>query len=114
MARAPAGDGARPYTVDAEGLRLAVRVTPRGGREAVAGLVVDAEGRPALAVRLAAAPVDGAANAALIRFLAATFALRKAEVAILSGTSARQKTVRLSGDGPALAARLDALIAAGP
>lgn len=101
---------ARPYRIDGEGLRLAVRVTPRGGREALMGLVADAEGRPALAIRLAAPPVDGAANAALVRFLADALSLRRAQVTILSGETARLKMVRLMGDGPALAARLDALL----
>ncbi|MGV7030432.1 DUF167 domain-containing protein [Methylobacterium symbioticum] len=111
MAQTIAGEADRPYRIDGDGLRLAVRVTPRGGREAIAGLVADAEGRAALAIRLAAPPVDGAANAALVRFLATSLNLRKADVAILSGETARLKIVRLSGDGPALAARLDALLA---
>ena len=57
-----------------------------------------------------APPVDGAANAALVRFLADALSLRRADVAILSGETARLKMVRLTGDGPALAARLDALL----
>ena len=105
-----ADGSARPYRIDGEGLRLAVRVTPRGGREAFGGLVADADGRPALAVRLAAPPVDGAANAALVTFLAARLALRRSDVTILSGETARLKLVHLAGDGAAIAARLEALL----
>jgi len=101
-----------PYTRDVRGLRLAVRVTPRGGREAVAGVVHDAQGRPALAVRLAAPPVEGAANAALVRFLAAVLDLRRADVTILSGSTGRQKMLHLAGDADALAGKLDALLRA--
>jgi len=55
------------------GLAIAVRVTPRGGRDALAA------GTPAhLAARLAAAPVDGAANAALIALVAKSSACRNA------------------------------------
>jgi hypothetical protein len=51
---------------------LAVRLTPRGGRDAVDGWALDADGRPYLKVRVASPPVDGAANAALLAFLAKT------------------------------------------
>ncbi len=101
---------ALPYSADSRGLRLAVRVTPRGGREAVGGVVRDAEGRPALGVRLAAPPVEGAANAALVRFLAGALGLRRAEVTILSGETGRRKMLHLAGEPATLAARLDALI----
>ena len=55
-------------------------------------------------------PVDGAANAALVTFLAARLALRRSDVTILSGETARLKLVHLAGDGAAIAARLEALL----
>lgn len=109
MSGASAG-AALPYAADGRGLRLAVRVTPRGGREAIGGIVRDAEGRPSLAVRLAAPPVEGAANAALVRFLAGALGLRRADVTILSGATGRQKMLHLAGDAEALARTLDALL----
>ncbi|AWN38166.1 DUF167 domain-containing protein [Methylobacterium radiodurans] len=111
MSGGPAGRDL-PYAADGQGLRLAVRVTPRGGRAAIGGLVRNAEGRPSLAVRLAAPPVDGAANAALVRFLAEALGLRRSDVRILSGATGRQKVLQLSGDAQALAERLDALLRA--
>lgn len=82
---------------DGDGVRLAVRVTPRARRSAVAGIAEDADGRPALAVRLAAPPVDGAANKALIAFLATVAGVPKSAVTLESGETARRKIVRLAG-----------------
>jgi uncharacterized protein len=71
---------------------FAVRVTARAGRTAIAGVHGDA-----LAVRLAAAPVDGAANDALVSFLAETFGLPRRAVTILSGHRSRDKRIGLAG-----------------
>jgi hypothetical protein len=99
-----------PYTIEPEGLRLAIRLTPRGGRDAVEGVIFGADGRPALALRVAAAPVDGEANAALIAFVAKALKLPKRAVTILSGETGRLKLLRLAGDGTTLAGRLSAWI----
>lgn len=92
-----------------DGIRLAVRLTPRASRDAVDGVVADAEGRPLLQIRLRAPPVEGAANAALAAFLAKALDLRKSDVTILSGETARMKMLQVGGNGPDLAARLEAL-----
>lgn len=103
----------RPYTGEAGGLRLAVRLTPRARREGLDGVILGADGRPALQIRLAAPPVDGAANKALIAFLADGLGLRKADIAIRSGETARMKILLLAGDAGALIARLESWIARG-
>jgi len=103
---------ALPYAAAQGGVRLAVRIVPRAGRSAVAGIVADADGRPALQVRVAAPPVEGAANAALIALLAETLGLRKSDIAIRSGAASRHKQLLLSGDAPAILARLASLCAA--
>jgi uncharacterized protein (TIGR00251 family) len=74
-------------------------------------MVADAEGRALLAVRLNAPPVDGAANKALIAFLAEALGMRKADVTIRSGETSRVKMLHLAGDGSAIAERLRKLIA---
>ena len=74
------------------GVIVSVRVTPRAGRTAVAGVRDDV-----LQVKLSAAPVDGAANAALVELVAAVFDLPKRDVAILSGHTGRLKRVALTG-----------------
>lgn len=100
-----------PITALAHGVRLAVRLTPRASREAVDGVVQGADGRPVLQLRLAAPPVDGAANAALIAFVAKALRLRKSEVAIVSGDKARLKLLELPGDPAELSARIERWIA---
>lgn len=102
---------ALPFQQVEGGARLAVRLTPRASKAAIAGVILESDGRPVLQVRVAAPPVDGEANAALVAFLAKTLGMRASDVSIESGHTARRKIVLLRGDGPALAARLEALIA---
>jgi uncharacterized protein (TIGR00251 family) len=78
-------------------MRLAVRVTPRGGRDAVDGWALDAAGRPYLKVRVSAAATEGEANAALIAFLAKTLKRPKSSVRVVSGETARVKTLEIAG-----------------
>jgi uncharacterized protein (TIGR00251 family) len=112
MSRAP-GSQDLPYSATPGGVRLAVRLTPRAARDGLDGVVRAADGRPALQLRVKAPPVEGAANAALIAWLAKALGLRKADVAIDSGAASRSKLVTLSGDAEVLAERLNALIATG-
>jgi uncharacterized protein (TIGR00251 family) len=81
-----------------DGIDIAVRVTPRGGRDALTAGTAEH-----LAARLAAPPVDGAANAALTELVARHFGVRKRDVTILSGETARLKRLRIAGDPAALA-----------
>ena len=74
------------------GTRMNVRIIPRAGGTAVAGLRGDA-----LLCRLAAAPVDGAANEALITLLSQALSVSRRAVLIQSGTRARTKAVVIEG-----------------
>ncbi|WP_374574883.1 DUF167 family protein [Phenylobacterium sp.] len=78
-------------------MRLAVRVTPKGGRDAVDGWARDPDGRPYLKVRVTAPPADGAANAALTAFLAKTLKRPKSAVRVVSGETARLKILEIEG-----------------
>jgi Uncharacterized conserved protein len=78
-------------------MRLAVRVTPKGGRDAVDGWAVDDAGRTFLSVRIAAPPSDGAANAALLAFLAKRLGRPKSALRILSGETSRLKIIEADG-----------------
>ncbi|MEI7932877.1 MAG: DUF167 domain-containing protein [Alphaproteobacteria bacterium] len=92
-------------------MRLAVRLTPRASRNGLDGIVTGADGRPALKIRLAAPPVEGAANAALIAFLADALSLRKADIDIRSGETGRLKILQLSGEPPVLIGKLETWLA---
>jgi uncharacterized protein (TIGR00251 family) len=91
-----------PLTRTPTGVTLRVRVVPRAGRNAVAGTREEA-----LLVRLAAAPVDGAANDALVAFLAELFDRPTRDITLVSGHTSRDKRVSIAGATEAdVAARL--------
>lgn len=81
-------------------MRLAVRVTPKGGRDAVDGWAVDPAGRPYLKVRVSAAPADGEANAAVAVLLAKALKLPRSAVRIVAGDTARLKMLEIEGLEP--------------
>ncbi len=90
-------------------MRLAVRVTPKGGRDAIDRLIAGPDGRALLALRVAAPPAEGEANEAVARLLAKALGLRARDVTITAGATARVKQVRLAGDADAIVARLEGL-----
>ena len=98
----------KPYAAVEGGVRLALRLTPRAAKNGVDGIAQDADGRPLLKLRLVAPPVEGAANQALIAFLAKSLSLRKADISIRSDETSRIKILHLAGDSTALLQKLDA------
>lgn len=88
-------------------VRLTVRLTPKGGRNAVEGWMEGADGARCLKARVRAVPENGKANAALEALLAETLGVAKSQVKIVAGLTARRKTVEIAGDGPKLKAALD-------
>jgi uncharacterized protein (TIGR00251 family) len=97
---------ADPWRPVADGVELAVRLTPRGGAARIEG-VADWDGQPVLRVRVPAPPVEGAANEALAAFLARALGLPRSAVTLVAGDRARIKRLRLAGEG--LAERLSVL-----
>jgi uncharacterized protein len=80
--------------------RLRLRVSPGAGRTAIVGRYGEA-----WKVRVTAAPEDGRANDAVLRLLADVLAVPRGALTLVSGHSARDKIVELTGVGPALAER---------
>jgi uncharacterized protein YggU (UPF0235/DUF167 family) len=89
-----------------DGVEVTVRATPRGGRDAVDGVAALSDGREVLKVRVRVAPEDGAATAAVAKVVAGAAGVAASQVRLTSGATARVKTFRIAGDGPALAAKL--------
>lgn len=81
-----------------DGVRLFVRVTPGAGRNAIAGTAADAAGQKFLKVMVTAAPENGKANAAVVKLLAKTWKLPKSAISVVSGETARRKTLEITGD----------------
>ena len=75
-----------------DGAVVTIRVIPRAGDSAIAGTRDNA-----LLVRLAAAPVDGAANAALVALLAEAVGVPRRQLEVIAGARARTKRVKVLG-----------------
>ncbi len=71
---------------------LKLHVTPRGSRSEITGWRDDT-----LCVKITAPPVEGAANAAIVKFVAESLGVRKSHVELVSGERSREKTVRITG-----------------
>jgi len=89
-----------------EGIVVDVRLTPKGGRDAIDGIERLADRRVVVKARVRAAPHEGAANAALIKLVAAALDTAPRRVSLVSGATARIKRLKIEGDGAALAAAL--------
>lgn len=75
-------------------LLLSCHLQPKASKDEICGLHGDS-----VKIRISAPPIDGRANAQLIKFLAKQFAVAKSQVEIISGASGRQKRIRISQPG---------------
>jgi uncharacterized protein (TIGR00251 family) len=98
---------ARPWRLATDGVFVSVRVTPKGGRDAVDGIATLADGACVLKVRVRSAAHEGEANAALIRLLARTLDVPARAIELIGGASGRIKRLKIAGDAAALAAILE-------
>jgi len=104
---------ARPWAVQAGGVVLIIRLTPRGGRDAIDGIEVLADGRCVLKARVRVPASEGQANAALIRLVARALGVAPRAVTLVAGDTSRIKRLTIAGEGQALAAALEKLVAIG-
>ncbi len=95
-----------------DGVSFLLRLTPKGGRDAVDGWSAGADGAELLKARVASPPEDGKANAALIALLAKTLAVPKTTIAIVAGETSRIKTIHLAAPPPDSIRRLETIGAA--
>ncbi|WP_375311749.1 DUF167 domain-containing protein [Bradyrhizobium sp. A5] len=87
-----------PWRYAAAGISIALRVTPRGGRDAIDGIEQLADGRSVLKVRVRAIADGGEANKAVLVLLAKSLGVPKAAVKLLSGATSRLKQIAVDGD----------------
>jgi uncharacterized protein (TIGR00251 family) len=80
------------------GIVLWLRLTPKGGRDAMEGVEALADGRAVIKARVRAAPEDGRANQALIELIAKALRVPRGSVSIVSGHTARIKKLSIAGD----------------
>ena len=97
----------RPWRLASDGLIVAVRLTPKAGRDEIAGIEQRADGNAVLKARVRAAAVEGAANEALIRLLAGSLGIAPRNIALVAGQTARVKRLKITGDALALASALE-------
>jgi uncharacterized protein (TIGR00251 family) len=95
-----------PWKAVADGVFVDVRLTPRGGRDAIEGVESRADGRVVLKARVRAAPFEGEANDALCRLLARALDVPPRDVTIAAGATARIKRVLVKGQADAIVAAL--------
>jgi uncharacterized protein (TIGR00251 family) len=99
-----------PWTTAADGVVIDVRLTPRGGRDAVEGIERRADGRAVLKVRVRPAPSEGEANAALCHTIAKALGIAPRQVTLAAGAASRSKRIRVAGDPAALVGALRSLV----
>jgi len=95
-----------PWRISTTGVSIALRVTPRGGRDGVDGIEQLSDGRSVLKVRVRAIADGGEANRAVLVLLAKSLGVPKASVILLSGATSRLKQIAVEGDPARLAEAL--------
>ena len=99
-----------PWRYSTGGVSVALRVTPRGGRDDIDGVETLANGRSVVKVRVRAVAEGGEANRAVTELLARALRLPKAKVRLLSGATSRMKQIAIDGDPAKLGEALRVLI----
>jgi uncharacterized protein YggU (UPF0235/DUF167 family) len=101
-----------PWRYSTQGISIALRVTPRGGRDDIDGLETLADGRTVLKLRVRAIADGGKANRAATELIAKALGVPRAKVRILSGATSRLKQIAVDGDPAKLGEILRKLTAA--
>ena len=83
-----------PWRREGDAISIDLKAIPNARAEAIEGVVLGADGRPRLQLRIKAPPVDGKANAAVLKLLAKRLGCPRSALSLTAGTNARQKRVR--------------------
>jgi uncharacterized protein (TIGR00251 family) len=103
-----------PWRYSTQGVSIALRVTPRGGRDEIDGLETLANGRAVVKMRVRAIAEGGEANRAVVELLAKALGVPKVKIRVLSGTTSRLKQIAVDGDPAKLGEALRVLTATKP
>src|SRR5712675_185398 len=103
-----------PWRYSTQGISVALRVTPRGGRDDIDGLETLANGRTVVKIRVRAIAEGGEANRAVIEVLAKALGVPKGKIRVLSGTTSRLKQMAVDGDPARLGEALRKVMGASP
>src|SRR3979490_3624946 len=103
-----------PWRYSPEGISVALRVTPRGGRDDIDGIETLVNGRSVIKVRVRAIAEGGEANRAVTELMAKALGVPRARVKILSGATSRLKQIAIDGDPKMLGEAWGKLTAAKP
>jgi hypothetical protein len=98
-----------PWRATVDGVVVACRLTPKGGRDAIDGVARLSDGTAVLLARVREPPEDGRANDALCALMAKRLSTAASRVRLTAGAKSRLKQVAVTGDPEALIARLRAL-----
>jgi len=98
-----------PWRTTLDGIVVACRLTPKGGRDAIDGQARLSDGTSVVLARVRSAAEDGRANKALCTLLAAKLGAPVSRVRVAAGAKSRLKQIAVTGDPAALIARLRAL-----
>ena len=103
-----------PWRYSTQGISVALRVTPRGGRDDIDGLETLANGRTVVKMRVRAIAEGGEANRAITELLAKLLGVSKRDVRLMSGATSRLKQIAVDGPPRKLGEALRQLTAAKP
>ena len=103
-----------PWRYSTEGISVALRVTPRGGRDDIGGVETLTNGRAVIKVRVRAIAEGGEANRAVMELLAKALGVPKGKLRVISGMTSRLKQIAVDGDPAKLGETLRRLTATKP
>ena len=101
-----------PWRYSTQGISIALRVTPRGGRDDIDGIETLANGRAVVKIRVRAIAEGGEANRAVTELLAKVLGVPRARIKLSAGATSRLKQVAVDGDPRMLGDTLRKAIAA--
>lgn len=100
-------DPGLPFSRAANGIRVALKVTPRAARDAVGPVQIEADGTGVLKVSVTSVPEKGRANEAVTKLLAKAWGVPRSRITVAAGAAGRRKTLLVQGEPNAVMAAIE-------